>query len=426
MSYSVERRVDARASPAILNLPVPVTSLAKADPLDTLAFSLLVLGAATTPAGIVRVAGFALCDVFFTAAAALFLISGSRKPRLNPPMQIAAWLALIATLLASTAASDTADSLLAGLRLVYVLTIWQWGMRGLIASRTRLEIVVIAFGIGAALSGIVGVLQLATGLYVEGSTVVFGRSSGLQGHPNGQGGILAVSAAVGFGLVTNRAYRAVGAAILACSLFGLIASGSVSGMLGAAAGVCAVLLVIGLSTKALIALGGVAVAAVFVTLNLESIVPGATSPLTRFTESTGGGEGVSTLGLRVQTIEYAIAQIMQHPFVGVGLNAESGGTYDGVTQAHNMWVLVWLQGGLIMLVAVTMILVAIVPRAWRLAKGGGHTASIAAVAAAAAALVVAASGPVLFDRWFWLPILLCACVIELSKGSDRALPAKVS
>lgn len=412
MSQSAELRVLERA---------PTLTV---DPLEKLAFTLLVVGAATTPAGIVRVGGFALSDIFFTAAAAVFLIGGSRKPRLNPPMQIAAWLALIATLLASTAAGDTADSILAGLRLVYVLTIWQWAMRGLITSRTRLEIMVIAFGVGAALSGIVGVLQLAVGAQIEGSTVVFGRASGLQAHPNGQGGILAVSAAVGFGLLTTRTHRLIGIAILAGSTFGLVASGSVSGMLGAAAGIVAVLLLIGVSVRAFVAVGGVLALAIFVTLNLENLVPGATSPLTRFTDSTGAGEGVSTLGLRVQTIEHALAQIMQHPFVGVGLNAESGGTYDGVTQAHNMFVLVWLQGGLTLLIAVTLILAAIVPRAWKLARVSGHTATIAVVGAAAAALVVAASGPVLFDRWFWLPILLCACVIEIANRSQRDVPPR--
>ncbi len=146
-----------------------------------------------------------------------------------------------------------------------------------------------------------------------------------------------------------------------CSLIslGLVLAGSVTGMLSAA--LAAILLIV--RNKKRRSLGTFRLAAASLlgwagVNHLHGLIPSVNLPWTRFSEATGTLGSVGTLQLRLLTDQYAISRIIDSPIRGVGLDPQSGGTYDGSTLTHNLILLVWMQGGFALLVAVLLVIAA--------------------------------------------------------------------
>lgn len=390
-----------------------------ADPLEGMAWWLMVAAVMSSAFSVVRVGQLAVADLLFVGSAALFGLSAARRPSPSATFQVALVLGAIAVVAVSPAADDTVASVGAGARLLFVWSVLQWALRGLSTARERQMDLVAALCIGAAVSGLVGFLQNFAGLDVPGATVMWGRASGLQAHPNGQGGLLAVAAPMALVLATSRGRRTVGVISLSCSLVGLVMSGSVTGMIGAASGLVTVLFLRKTSAATMAVAVLAVVGAAFFVSRLAELVPGAASPLKRFADTTGNGSGVSTLDSRLWTMEHAFDHIRAHPLSGVGLDTASGATYNDLTLTHNIFLLQWYQGGPLLLIAVLVVILGVVPRALSLAYTSGSAPAIAVVGGAGAALIVALTGPVLYDRWFWLPVLLCSALLS-SRGHEPA------
>ncbi|MCS6587746.1 O-antigen ligase family protein [Curtobacterium flaccumfaciens] len=388
---------------------VGVETFGRRDFLLRAAWPFMLLGAFSTPMLVFRIGGVTVSDISFIIGGVLVLLSSGR-PKLNaqPLVILAAVLGLIAILLASFSAVNISESVAVGVRLLYVWTLWQYTIRVVGQEPTKLTTFALVYALGSAASGLAAIAQTTVGLDIPNSQVVFGRVGGLATHVNGQGGALAAGAAIAFGLFLMRYRRPLTFTALVLSVVGIVLAGSVTGMLGAAIGILSVMIARGVRPQTffwLIAAGGIAW---FVGSRVQALIPGVADPLERLKQATGNSGvygDVGTLTLRILTDRFAWGRIKENPLTGYGLDSASGYTYDGATATHNMLLLVWFQGGILLLVAVLLILFTAVRRA--LAKSNRiSTNGLVAIGAFAAAFACAMTAPVLFDRFFWLPIVL--------------------
>lgn len=366
-----------------------------------------IVGAFATPMLVFRYAGFTIGDAAFLVGAILVALAAAPTRAPQPLLQIAIVLGVVGGGLATLNAVSDSESLAVLVRVLYVWTIWQFGVRKWTDSSAQIATLASAFVLGAALSGIVAIGQAAGYLIIPGTEIVFGRVPGLTGHVNGQGGVMAVAITMGVGLAM-AGVRALqqSFAVVFCGI-GVLLAGSVTGMLGAAAGVLVVLIASRVRFSRMVLLAAAVAVAIILALNVQSIIPGASSPLERFADTTGQGSGVSTLSLRLLTDDWAWQRIQESLFLGAGLDPVSGATYDGITLTHNMLLLSWFQGGLLFLIAILLVFGHTVS-ALRSAERGG--AWVALVGSCAAAFVFAMTGPVLYERWFWFPFVLAWCL----------------
>ena len=392
----------------------------KTDPLNALGWALCLVGAFSLPALVARVGAITVSDLSFAAAALCFAFARREGARTRARSFLCAFVAAAAAvLLSSYQSSSLTESLLVGVRLLYVFSIWQWCVRRVITDEVRLERLVNAFLCGAAMSSLVAVAQIVAHVEIPGSLVIFGRASGLQGHPNGQGGVLAVALPMALALCFRPRRRMLSSVVVGCSVVGLILSGSVTGMLSAVVGVIVVVLN---GKKKFLKLFLLTVTGLLVGLvvqNLERIFPGAASPLKRIADTTGNGVGDSTLTSRLLTDQFAWAHIRADPFGSVGLAGLDGVTYDGQTLTHNLLLLSWYQGGPLLAVAVVITACAAIAASIQTSRRSSPAISAMLSAGVVAALVFAMTGPVLYDRWFWFPLLVAIATASRARAESE-------
>ncbi|GED08589.1 O-antigen ligase family protein [Cellulosimicrobium cellulans] len=377
------------------------------------------VGAFLVPLTAVRsVAGFTVGDAALVVATALCLLSLARPPgRVPAGVAVASGLAVLATMaLAVTAPAPTLE-LAVGARLCMVWLVWTWVATVVLRTPAHVVGAATAFVLGACLSSVVALGQLAgvdlRPLFLatpdEGTTA---RFVGLGGHANGQGGCLAVALVLCLAAVLAR-HRRIGALVATAFVaVGLLLTASITGLLTAAVGLL-VLLWRARSPRAafggILGIGAAALALVI----LRRAFPAVVTPFDRYESAIGVG-GTSTVGQRMQTIRFAWESIRSDPFSGIGFG-QGGGTYNGVTQAHNMLVLSWYQGGVLLLLAVVVMCVTALVVGWR-ARGLLGTALLAATVAA---LFFAQTGPSLYDRFVWFPAVLLLAAVA-AQGRDES------
>ncbi len=203
-------------------------------------------------------------------------------------------------------------------------------------------------------------------------------------------------------------------------LAGLVFSGSVSGMLCAITGALTALL---LQPRGKRALGFLLIVGTGVSLLVFSFYQQATlgiDPLSRFYSATGQTSDTNTLALRLLTDEMGWEGIQRSPIVGVGLDIESGGVVLIGTQVHNIFLLYWLQGGILLLFALMIVLMASGGQLWRAEHSPTKTLLIASTLTA---LLYAQTAPIMFQRYFWLPFILAAAWGGLATANPGRRPA---
>lgn len=391
------------------NVTTPERVSRPQDALLRAASPLMLVGAFTTPMLVFRIGGATVADLSFALAAILILMSGGR-PQLKPQPLIITAVALgaIATALASLNAIDASASVAIGLRLLYVWTLWQYSTRAIGHTPYTLTTFGLSYALGAATSGLAAIAQTVAHLQIPDSQVVFGRVSGLATHVNAQGGALAAGSAIAFALVIMNHRRLTSAFALILCLVGLILAGSITGMLGATIGMLAVMIVKGIRLRTFLWIAIAGIATWLIGSQVQSLIPTAANPFERLKQTTGNSGvygDVGTLALRLYTDHFAWEQIKRNPLTGYGLDSASGVTYDGETATHNMLLLVWFQGGALLLLAVLLVLITATARAMAI-QNRRTTNGVVAVGAIAAAFAFSMTGPVLFDRFFWLPVAL--------------------
>lgn len=293
-------------------------------------------------------------------------------------------------------------------------------------SRAFLWVVGSAFVAAQSFSAAMGMWQLLGGTPFE-TKLIFGRITGLAGHPNVLG-IMGVISILGLLAALPRARR--GAKVLVVALLGLnglalVFSGSLSSMLAATTGLVVILAVKRrlVATFVTIVLGGTLVAIFAGAGGLDPF--GALSPITTRVEVVlgtaevdGGAASVST---RILTYEWAWRFISANPLIGVGMDATNAGTYNGYTPVHNYLLHAWYRGGLFFFMWQVFATVGYL----RLLIQAIRTKTDAVPAGLMMGIVVFAATSAFYDQQsYWLPLLLAvACQSGVKK---IAAPAPAS
>lgn len=292
-------------------------------------------------------------------------------------------------------------------------------------SRAFLWVVGFAFVAAQSFSAAMGMWQLLGGTPFE-TKLIFGRITGLAGHPNVLG-IMGVISILGLLAALPRARRGAKVlvvALLALNGLALVFSGSLSSMLAATTGLVVILAIKRrlIATFVTVILGGTLVAIFAGAGGLDPF--GALSPITTRVEVVlgtadvdGGAASVST---RILTYEWAWRFISANPLIGVGMDATNAGTYNGYTPVHNYILHAWYRGGLFFFMWQVFATVGYL----RLLIQAIRTKAEAVPAGLMMAIVVFAATSAFYDQQsYWLPLLLAvACQSGPKKVAVTAPP----
>lgn len=367
-------------------------------------------GMATVPAIAVRPgAGISVSDLCF-AASAVLLLAGRRRRAVSTTVawQIAAWCTLAGAVLATVNADSPGGTLAVEARVLFILVIWLWTARAVLDSDEAVHTAVRAFAVGAAASGAVAVAEVLRPSLFPSMRYQYGRAVALTYHSVDAGAILALACVFGAGmLLYRREQRLVTAALLLVSGVGLVLTGSVSGMLAAVLGGAVVVGRRGLRMRTLgavaLALGAVYLGALIAQARYEGTFTGI-SPTARVRSVLGIGPHASrTVSERNKSITAGLSEIRRSPVVGHGLDESSTVVYDALPP-HNLFVLAWYGGGLLFLVGIALAVGAAVWTGWRRAKDDPTREIL--FGGTIAMVVFAMTGPIVFHRHVWLPLVL--------------------
>lgn len=351
-----------------------------------------------------------LLDALFVV---LLLLGYVSRPPLGALWLIGGALLTVGAIISGSNSSIRA-SLVVGASLAVMVSLFPFVLVRLRQDRPRSLLLLSKwFILGQSVSALAGIGQLG-GLDV-GEGLIFGRATGLAGHPNTLGvmAALAILAALGVWCAGRSRTRLALVGVIVLNAFILAATGSLSAMLAALVaivfGVIAARRVIG-SVIAAILLGAAAV------LGWQVLLPDQDSFLSsigyRFsvvTGGAGGAGGAASLDVRNLTYEWAWRWINESPIVGVGMDPLNAGTFDGSTVVHNFLLRGWYQGGLPVLIWLLLLSGAVLVVAFRALH---RREGIWAAAAALGVVVFALTSAFLNQPAYWLPLqfaLTVAC-----------------
>lgn len=366
-------------------------------------------GMATLPAIAVRPgAGISVSDLCFAASALLLVWRRPRGVSTTAAWQIAAWCTLAGAVLAAVYADSPTGTAAVEARVLFILVIWQWTARVVLDSERAVHIAVGAFATGAAASGLVAIVQVLRPTLFPDMRYQYGRALALTYHSVDAGAILALACVFGTGMLLYRQeHRLVTAALALASGVGLVLTGSVSSMLAAVVGGAVIILRRGLRMKTL---GAVALAlgAVYLGALVAQAVYGGTferiSPAARVRSVLGIGPNASrTVSERNKSIAAGLSEIRQSPLIGHGLDESSTVVYDALPP-HNLLVLAWYGGGLPFVAGIALAVGVAVRAGWRRATDDPTREIL--FGGTIAMVVFAMTGPILFHRHVWLPLVL--------------------
>lgn len=358
--------------------------------------------------------------LWFASVFALFIGSAIvwrlARPR-YPVIWMFAGVASVFALLTATNAASVESNLAIGGQLAVLLGLGVFVMTANAERSGRfVTSVSLAFVAGQTLSSLAGIAQV-TGRSVFGRESIEGRASGLAQHPNtlGMMATIALLLCVSMLLLGTR-HRLLVLAITVINIGGLMATGSLSSLLAAALGVGVLLVAMRDRIKHLFAsVVAIGMALLFVT-TFTDITEGIRSPIDRYMQVTGQTSDASTWEIRERTYDFAWEHIKEQPFFGNGLAAKFGGTFNGVTVTHNVFLRAWYQGGILLAVAIALILAAVVVVAVQ--------AMVHKTNGAPAAILVAMMGFALTSAFFeqpdyWIPALVAWSAISVGRGTRR-------
>lgn len=340
-----------------------------------------------------------------------------------PGLWLSSLLCVFAVLQSLPDAIDASASVQVAFRLVLIWTLFQFSVRTAVAgSIVSARSLISAYIIGCIVTATWAAMQASGISPLVGAGT---RATGLSLHPNGLGGILAIGSTMAIQRVLlGRRPKSLHLASAAVLVTGVLLSGSVSAMLALVAGIIGALIVNHVSWRHWLTVCAMVLIFWLLIDSLPAIAPEITMPTSRIAEVQGLGAGPSTIDSRLETIAYAWTHIQENPLSGVGLDDASGATIDGTVLVHNWLVRAQYQGGLALLIAVSLAAATMLAKnramtaagySWRIDRGIESLA-----ASVLAAIVFSMTGPILFERWFWLPMILTSAQSCLAgRAEDR-------
>jgi O-antigen ligase len=204
---------------------------------------------------------------------------------------------------------------------------------------------------------------------------------------------------------------------------GLLLSGSVGGLFGAAVAVAVWVLLSGpgrrsLATVAVITAGGILASG-------QAAALGFPLPVDRITTVfSSAGDPNATFFSRVDGFAMAWQQISNSPIIGVGFDPIDSLSFPG-SAVHNILIGAWFQGGVVALVGVALLgcgAFGLARRAWTFSSTANmQRQSVALFAALAGAVAFNMSSPTLFDHYIWVPVFFMVALVNVQRRSQDAV-----
>jgi O-antigen ligase len=376
-------------------------------------FGLLFIGQLTFRRG----ASVTLSDVFFLFS---FLITAStlalqrRRIELRLPRLLLAGIFLFAVggLISSFDAEAPRQSIMILVKLAYVTVIWFWLGTVILHRRNHVLTAIVLWVMSAALDGVGAIVQRLVGDVIPGGEVIWGRMTGFTANVNDLGGVTCIALVPALMLMVSLSKRSATILLSGLGLVlvaaGLVLSGSVGSLVAAA--VAMTLWFGSHPTRPQRLLALVAAAVAMFALYSAQNSPESQSVGQRITRFGSGSpdDPNRTLGSRLDTYRAALDRIAADPFVGVGLDPESGQADQH--PVHNIVIGSWFQTGILGLTGIFFIFLAGI----RTAKSSilaAHSFDERAVAigltsAFAAFIMFLMSEPALFTRYGWVTVAL--------------------
>ncbi len=370
-----------------------------------------------------------LSDLIFAASVIAVIveavITGHRLNSYFPPLLVAGVVIFAAGAVLSSALSlYVEDSFLVLGRFVYLVVVWLWLGSVVLRTQRHLLNAVALWMVSCAICGAAAIGQLTQPDLIPGTLPIIGRMTGLTGHPNDLGGLTATAAVPALMMTTlrgsPRGLRMLAYISVALILAGLFLSGSVSGFVAALSAVAMWLILVRVPVRQLMAaLGFTGLIATIIAIKFQL------SPIQRLPITTADAlDPGSTFFGRLTSDQLAWQRILDNPFVGVGLDANSQAVVAG-TYIHNMLLAVWVEAGLLGMVGIVVIISQILIVGIKLMRSvvdpQVRFAFVSLVAASVGFLVLGLADPILYQRYAWMApaLLFAACAQRRMPEGER-------
>ncbi len=354
----------------------------------------------------------------------------SAKPArpLYPAVWVFAAYASIVATFTATKQSTVAQNLFVGAQLVALLGFGVFSLTSCVRNDPRFAVRVAgAFLIGQSVSALAAISQVL-GQQFLGVASMNGRAPGLAGHPNSLGILASVAILLALHFsVHTRKFRLLTIVALATNVLALFASGSLSSFMALGAGLLVFTFCKREHLTRLVVSGFIFLVALWGLTYYVGVFNYLPSVAKRYQQVTGQTDAESSWGFRMRTYEFAWQRVVDEPLFGTGLGSESSGTFNGITVTHNLILRGWYQGGLLLALALTIIIVSIALVAIHAIARRQHGVEAAILVAVAAFALTSA----FFEqRDYWLPLLLAWASISSGfagvRGSDRPASLQIA
>lgn len=405
------------------------------------------LGLATLGLNVVRVGEFAVSDMIFfllTAVLVVKLLNGDRSGLISSSGRRGSQFVLGGSIILLTAgvvssfvSFDIGGSLLVVVRLGYLTLLWFWVIRAVCPDRRALNVLVGGWRFGLLLTTAIGILA-QVGLLNVGTENAEGRQTAFFTHYNDFGGYLAIGLpllVLGIPRRTDQTLRremttrVVGTGVV---LYAVSTSGSISSLITAAVSVAVVVAAMLLmptrrttrrSALTPLAVGVVALAggALLVTSDLPVF-----ERIDRY--SSGDAYVQNSVDTRGELTDLAINQLDSRMIVGIGMDKRSTPQVLDISSdigggIHSMYLKTLVEAGLIALIGLILVLYATVRCGVLLVRNTRgsplYPIAVGCLASAAAALFFALFGPILIQRYFWLPMAMIGALWSMRREELR-------
>ncbi|HEY7072457.1 MAG TPA: O-antigen ligase family protein, partial [Acidimicrobiales bacterium] len=351
---------------------------------------------------------------------------------------------LTAGVLSSFHSWNPEESLTIIARLGYVTLLWFWMIRAVTDSRRALDVLLSGWRAGVLFIAVVTILAEAGALHV-GTDNAEQRQTAFSGHPNHLAGYLLVGLPVlMMGLPrraghTHRRRTVVLLVTVGMAMYAISTTGSMTGFLSAIVAIVATIAItllfppaaparhryhpLAIMAVALLAVAGM------------GLLASSDLPVTaRFHRLEQGDTFVTTSAdHRGRLNEAVLGRFDDWIIVGVGLDNASvfaSGLSEDLTvtgSVHNMYLRVLFQAGLPALIGLMIILGATLRAGLMLVVNTRGTdlypVAVASLASVIAVFTFAFFGPIMFERYFWLPVAIVWCLWALRREELRQRPA---
>lgn len=402
----------------------------------TLGFTLLTVGMLLISFNTIRFGGgYPLADLFFVAALAItwFNLIAGKTRRLSPRSRrrspilvlVGSVLLLTGSVLSGFWSFDVNGSTADTIRIAWITVVWFWLLRTLIVEDAALLQVIGAFKISMLIATSVA-LTNHFGITSFGENRLPGRENAFATHPITLGSSLAVALPF-FVMNVGRLRRRKGPPnrIVSFGIIGLMfAAIGTTASLTALVGATMSLVVVGFllvlvkhpkrrrSQTPFVPLLVLGVSCLGIILLINSSLPVVEKA--RVVLAGEDSSATQSVASRPAQNQYVIDQIDRLLLIGVGHDLESkADSWDHTIMgegAHNIFVKILYEAGLIAVIGFIIIQVAVARQLWILTLKFRSTERypllVALWGSFAAAMVTAQFGPVITERWYWLPTAL--------------------